>query len=375
MTRRSWAWRVTAAIAVGALALGLVACGGSSSSKSTTKSTSSSGGGTGGSKTLDVAFVTTAKHPYGIAVQKFADQVNATGKLTIKPQPAYPQAEGQLLADVRSGVVPMATVSSAIWDTAGITAFQGLQAPFLITNYPLAKAVEGGSIGQAMIKSATAEAGDLHVLAIHEGGLRKPFGKTPLVKPSDYKGKTIRAPQSQVLASAFKALGANVEPLPLPEVTQALQNGTIDGVEANLPLIYTQQWYQQAKYVTGNVNFWPFPTVLVVNKAVWDGLSAAQQKALTDAAGKITDESIAIFTTPGSTVAQDLVNCGIKYVYATDADKAALATAAQGAIKNLAPESQKFVTQIQSLSKTLPKPPPPPPLPSKPTGSCKPPTG
>ena len=81
--------------------------------------------------------------------KSYADEVNATGQLTVNPQPAYPQAEGQLLADVRSGVVPMATVSSAIWDTAGVTAFQALQAPFLITNYPLAEAVEGGDIGKA----------------------------------------------------------------------------------------------------------------------------------------------------------------------------------------------------------------------------------
>ena len=78
------------------------------------------------------------------------------------------------------------------------------------------------------------------MLAIHEGGLRKPFGKTPLVSSADCKGKTIRAPQSQVLADGLQALGANVEPLPLPDVTQALQSGAIDGVEANLPLIYTR---------------------------------------------------------------------------------------------------------------------------------------
>ena len=70
----------------------------------------------------------------------------------------------------------MATVSSAIWDTAGVTAFQALQAPFLITNYSLEGAVIDGDIGKSMIESADQQAGDVHVLAIHEGGLRKPFG-------------------------------------------------------------------------------------------------------------------------------------------------------------------------------------------------------
>ena len=115
--------------------------------------------------------------------------------------------------------------------------------------------------------------------------------------------------------------------------------------------------------------------MLVINKAVYDGLTADQQTALTDAAANITANSIKIFTTPGSTVAQDLVNCGVKYLTATDADKAELAKAAQGAITNLAPESQDFVTQIQDLAKTLPPPTAPPPLPTTKTGECVPPAG
>jgi TRAP-type C4-dicarboxylate transport system substrate-binding protein len=372
VTRRSWAWRLAAVVAAGALALGLVACGGDDDDSGASSGTT---GGGGGGTALDLAYVTTAQHPYGIAVQAYADEVNKTGELTINPQAAYPQAEIQLLADVRSGVVPMATVSSAIWDTAGITAFQALQAPFLITNYPLALEVEGGTIGKAMLEQANQQAGDIVALAIHEGGLRKPFGKEPLASLADFKGKTIRAPQSQVLSESFKALGANVEPLPLPDVYQALQNGTVDGVEANLPLIYTQKWYEVAKNVTGNINFWPFPTVLVINKAVYDGLTAAQQKALTDAAANITKTSIDIFTTPGSTVAQDLKNCGINYVTAKDADIAAMQKAAQGAIANLAPESQDFVKQIQSAKDAAGPPAAPPPLPTTKTGECKPPAG
>jgi TRAP-type C4-dicarboxylate transport system substrate-binding protein len=367
--KRSWGWRLVAIAAGVALALGLVACGGSSNKAA---NTATSGGG---GPTLKLAYVTTATHPYGLAVADFAKKVDATGALTITTQASYPQAEPQLLADVRSGVVDMATVSSAVWDTAGINAFQALQAPFLITNYPLAQAVEGGAIGKAMLASATKEAGDLVVLAIHEGGLRKPLGKAKLASLADFKGTTIRAPQSKVLAAGLTALGANADPLPLPDVYQALQNGTVDGVEGNLPLIYLSKWYEVAKYVTGNLNLWPFPTVLAINKAKYDSLTAAQKAALVSAAAGITNFSIAIFTTPGSTVAQDLVNCGIQYVSSTDAQKADLAKAGATAVSQLAPESQAFVKQIEALKAATPPPPLPPPLPTTKTGACKPPPG
>jgi TRAP-type transport system periplasmic protein len=366
--KRSWGWRLVAIVAGVALAVGLVACGDDDDTAADTATTG------GGGATLNLAYVTTQQHPYGIAVDNFAKEVAATGELTITPQASYPQSEVQLLDDVRSGVVDMATVSSAVWDTAGIDAFQALQAPFLITNYPLALAVEGGDIGKAMLADATTEAGDLVVLAIHEGGLRKPFGKKKLVSLADFKGTTIRAPQSKVLADGLSALGANADPLPLPDVYQALQNGTVDGVEANLPLIYTSKWYEVAKYVTGNVNLWPFPTVLTINKAKYDSLTDAQKAALTTAAAGITDFSInKIFLAPGSTVAQDLVNCGVEYVSSTDAQKADLAKAGATAVSQLAPESQDFVTQIQALKDATPPPPAPPALPTTKTGACKPP--
>jgi TRAP-type transport system periplasmic protein len=369
--KRSWGWRAAAVVAALALALGLAACGDDNNSGSASDTSG------GSSTTLDVAYVTAEQHPYGIAVDAFAKQVNATGALTLKGQPLYPQSEIQLLSDVRSGVVPMATISTAIFDTAGITAFQALQAPFLITNYGLEGEVLNGDIGTKMIADATEQAGDLQVLTVHEGGLRKPFGKVKLASVADFKGKTIRAPQSQVLADGLAALGANVEPLPLPDVYQALQNGTVDGVEANLPLIYTSKWYEQAKFITGNVNFWPFPTALVVNKTVYDGLTADQQTALTDAAAPLADTSIAIFTNtnPPVNYPQELVNCGAEFIASTPAEVTALQNAGQSAVSKLAPESQAFVKDIQQLKDAQPPPPKPPPFPTTKTGDCVPPPG
>ena len=62
MKKRSWGWRLVAIAAGVALALGLVACGGDDDTAADTATTG--GGGT----TLNLAYVTTATHPYGIAV-------------------------------------------------------------------------------------------------------------------------------------------------------------------------------------------------------------------------------------------------------------------------------------------------------------------
>ena len=72
--------------------------------------------------------------------------------------------------------------------------------------------------------------GDIVVLAIHEGGLRKPFGvKGRWSTPADWKGKTIRAPESQVLATASAPSAPNPNPMPLPDVYQALATARSTG--------------------------------------------------------------------------------------------------------------------------------------------------
>lgn len=363
LRRRSWGWRVAALVAGLALVMGLAACG---------DDDDEGDGGGGESRAITIQYVTDENHPYGRAVNAFVEEVNAADVgLTLTGQPSNPTPEPDLIDQLSGGSVEMATISSAVWDTKDVTAFQALQAPFLVDNYALEREVLNGEIGASMIEQANQQARNIQVLAIHEGGLRKPLGRDKaFTKPADFRGATIRSVQSQVLATGLRALGANPDPLPLPEVYQALQSGTVDGMEANFGLIAGQQYYEVARFVTGNVNFWPFPTVLAMNKDVWDSLTAEQQEALTTAAGNIDDTSLDIVSSP-SDLPQQLVNCGLRIVTASDADREALTRAGQRAIPQLPAETQELVRQIQEVKDNLPAGAAPPPLPTEPTGECE----
>ncbi len=371
MKTRSWAWRAALLVAGFVTTLGFAACGSDSST-----STGSSGGADA-KVTLKLAYVTTQQHPYGIAVDAFIKDVATAsgGRITVTGLPSYPQSEIQLLSDVRGGTVDMATISTAVWDSQGINAFQALQAPFLINNYALEGSIINGEIGTKMAAEASTAAKDITVLAIHEGGLRKPLGaKKQLTTPADFAGLKIRAPQSKVLAAGLQALGAEPDPLPLPDVFQALQNGTVDGMEANLGLIAANKYYEVAKYVTGNVNFWPFPTALTINKAALDTLPPEDQKIITDAAAKVPAQSLGIVSAT-SDLPQKLVDCGIQFVTASPADKAALEAAGATAIAKLSkdPLTAGFITEIQAVKKAAPVGAPPPPFPttkSAPDATC-----
>lgn len=347
-----------------ALVFGVAACGdddGDSGGETT---------GGGGEVTLKLGYVTTPQHPYGLAVDKFVADVAAAseGRITIETIPTYQGGDVPLLNDVRGGTVELASVSSAIWDTQGVNSFQALQAPFLVNRLDLAKEVLSGEIAQDMLKGV--DKVGLVGLAIHEGGLRKPVGaKKALKTPADFRGAKIRAPESRVLAEGLAALGAEATPLPLGEVYLALKNGQVDGMEANYGLIDTQKYDEVAQFVTGNVNLWPFPTVLVANKAAFDGLSEDDQKVLTDVAAGIPGFSIEIFTNPAPDApnfVKNLCDKGMTFAIASAENQAALQEAAQAGIDKLSEadaETGEFIKRIQEVKDGLPDPAAPPPLP------------
>jgi tripartite ATP-independent transporter DctP family solute receptor len=363
--RRSRAWRVVAAVLATGLAAGLAACGGGDDEEDTTT------GAAGARTTLRLGYVTTPEHPYGLAVDYFVKQVRqrSNGELVIRPLASYGGGNDQtLLGDVRGGAVDMGSVSTAIWDTQGYNGFQALQAPFLITRYDQEQQVIDGDIADDML--AGVEDLGLVGLAISEGGLRKPLGaKKALTTPADFQGLKIRSVESQVLAEGLRALGADPTPLPLGDVYNALRSGTVQGMEANYGLIYTQKYYEVADFVTANVNFWPFPTAIVMNKDKFDDLDEEDQQILRDAAEGVPEFSIRLFTNPAPNApnfVELLCQEDLKFASATPADLQALSAKAETAYDQLSEDEQTgdYISRIQELKADLPPPAAPPPLPA-----------
>jgi TRAP-type C4-dicarboxylate transport system substrate-binding protein len=359
-----------ALLGVAALTVGLAACG--DDNKTTGGGTGTETAAGGGATKLRVGYVTTPQHPYGISLDIFKKEVEAAGAgLTLELIPNYTGGDVQLLDDVSGGTVEMAAVSTATWDGKGVNVFQPLQAPFLITNYGFEQSVLEGPIGTAMLESENGPKKlGLVGLGILEGGLRKPLGREVALKsPADFKGKKIRAPQSKVLSAALTALGAEPVALPVGDVFGALQNGTVDGMEANLGLIVTNKYYEVAKFVTQDVNLWPFPAAVVINQAQFDKLTDAQKTAIQTAGKNMAKNSINVFLNPAPDApnfVKVLCDAGLTFAFAGDANRKALTDAAQPAYEEISKDAEvaDLIKQIQDAKASAPAPPAPPPLPA-----------
>lgn len=119
----------------------------------------------------------------------------------------------------------------------------------------------------------------LVLIGLAETGFNDIVGKQAMLTPADVKGKKIRvspAPSSQFF---WSSLGANGVQLPLGEMFPGLEQGLVEG--ADLPFVYyiTTPAAKSAPNVTLTRHTHLFNGV-VVNKAEWAKLGAAQQDAI-----------------------------------------------------------------------------------------------
>lgn len=105
----------------------------------------------------------------------------------------------------------------------------------------------------------------------------------------DFKGLKIRAPEGMV-SNIFQLAGAAAVNLPTSEVYTALEKGVIDAADYTVfATNYTQGYHKYAPYAA-YPGFHSMPMMAIsLNKDIWDGLSADEQRMLEDSVDEFVD--------------------------------------------------------------------------------------
>ena len=157
-----------------------------------------------------------------------------------------------------------------------------LDVPFLFRDKAHARAVLDGPIGQELLTKF--EPKGFKALAWGENGVRHMTNsKRPVNAPDDLKGLKMRTMENPVHVAAYKSLGIVTTPMAFPEVFTALQQGTVDGQENPLSVIMAANFDQVQKHLTLTGHVYS-PVVIVMNKGVWDKLSAGDKQIFLDSA-------------------------------------------------------------------------------------------
>jgi len=221
---------------------------------------------------------------YGVAIDTFAKELEKRTNGRFKIQNFYSGALGAERESIEG--VQLGTMDLTMTSTGPVPNFVPevaiLDIPFLFRDYAQARSVLDGPIGQEML--AKFEAKGLKGLAWGENGFRHMTNnKRPINVPDDLKGLKMRTMENPIHIQAYKQFGILPTPMAFTEVFTALQQGTVDGQENPLSVISAGKLGQVQKHVslTGHVYS---PALILMSKARWDKLSAADKQAFLDSA-------------------------------------------------------------------------------------------
>lgn len=153
--------------------------------------------------------------------------------------------------------------------------------PFLFRSVEHMRRTLDGPVGEEILKSC--EGRGFIGLAFYDSGARSIYGRKAVKTLADAKGLKLRVPQSDLWVAVAAAMGANATPMPIGEVYTGLKTGLIDAAENNLPSYEGFRHYEAVKFYAKTEHSMA-PEMLLMSKAVYDKLPAADQALLRAAA-------------------------------------------------------------------------------------------
>ena len=185
------------------------------------------------------------------------------------------------ISGVRGGTIDV--VVSGSGNFTGLVPLLGVfDIPFMFKDAAHAYRVLDGKAGQEVLDKL-GEFG-MKGLAYWDNGWRELTNNVrPVKTPADVKGLKVRTTGSPAHIEAFKLLGANPVPMPLAELYTALEMKTVDAQEHPLGVLWSAKLYEVQKHLS-LTNHAYSALILVMNKAKFDSMPPAHQKAIVEAA-------------------------------------------------------------------------------------------
>lgn len=183
-----------------------------------------------------------------------------------------------------------------------------------------------------------------------ENGFRH-FGtrSRPIKVPDDLKGLKMRAQESPVHMSMYKAFGASATPIPTTEVPQALATGNVDGFDQSALYALATSWTKSIKYFTVSEHIYQ-PAAIVFNQEWFNGLSPDLQAVVINAGRNIQDSGRKAVRDIFEELLEIMKSEKIEIVRHTAAERAVFEKAAQAAYVDFRKEQNDDADRLLDLA-------------------------
>lgn len=317
--------KIFAGVLAGGMVFSLAACGSNGGVASGSSSAE------GKSLTLSIGYTTAANEddPYHLSALRFKEVVEEKtgGRINVNEYPSSQLgSEPEMWEGMQTGTCDMAVMTNA-YVSSYVPANGALDLPFIFSDLEQARSVVDGEFGQALIDNL--EGTGVTCLAFSEGGFRQLCTRNAAIKtPNDLAGLKIRCMETKTYLSAYGALGVNATPMAWGELLTALQQGTVDGCDAPLSVLYTNGFPDICKYID-NVNLFYSPLPICISSNVFSSLSADDQQILRDAAAEAVTAVRDNNDAKADSMENDLAAQGMTIIPAEEVDAEAFRAAVQ----------------------------------------------
>ena len=243
-------------------------------------------------RTLRLGIVTPPGHPWNNAALKVGEALKAetNGRLSISVFPAGQLGnEAAMLQQMQSGALDLGWIMTAELGSR-IPAVAAINAPWVVDSTAKVAKLVREPVAMKLLDVLPAETGTVG-LAWGITTMRVVFSAKEIVGLDDINGMKLRINTTPAYRDFYQLLGAAPTPIPTPAVFDAMSNGQVDGLEADLDFSWNQRFDKVSKTML-KMNAIFMPCVALASGRVWQTLPEADREIIARLTKAALDEQI-----------------------------------------------------------------------------------
>lgn len=239
-------------------------------------------------KTFRLGITTPPGHPWNNAALKVGEMLKAEtkGRLDLAVFPANQLGtEAVMMQQMQAGSLDFGWIMTAELGSR-IPSIAAINAPYVVDSTAKVAKLVRDPLAMKMLDVLPKETGTLG-LAWGITTMRVVFTAKEIGGLSDLNGMKLRINTTPAYRDFYQLLGTAPTPIPTPQVFDAMSNGQVDGLEADLDLSWNQRFDKVSKTML-KMNAIFMPCVALASGRVWKDVSASDRELIT----KLTKEAL-----------------------------------------------------------------------------------
>ena len=243
-------------------------------------------------KELRLGVITPAGHSWNRAAVQFgealAKETNGRLKVTVFHSGQLGN-ESAMMQQLQSGALDMGWIQAAELGTR-VPSVASINAPYLVrSTAAVAKLVKT----PAALKLLDVLPRETGCIGLGWGitGMRVVFSNKEIKTPNDLKGMKLRINPTPVYRDFYQYFGAAPTPIPTPAVFDAMTNGQVDGLEADIELSWSQRFDKVSKLMMPMIALF-MPVAPLFSGRIWATLDGKDRDLIRQLTSQALDGQI-----------------------------------------------------------------------------------